>query len=150
MAFKKRLMKYIWRVQQAQMVISIIFWSLTLTGVFYPYFRVRLFNDTIGSENVFLGMLILFMLVLGAVVAAGLVYDKLRFWDEQNTIAQERNPYLYYGKMSPKEIFTWRCIADPTPENLGMLRKLIEMNLQEDPDMRAALVEIEARLEARQ
>jgi hypothetical protein len=67
---KKALMTYIWRIQQSQMIISIVFWSLTLTGIFYQYFA-PLFDIYLGvpQENVFLGMLLLLFIVLAGVIS---------------------------------------------------------------------------------
>lgn len=108
---KKALMTYIWRIQQSQMIISIVFWSLTLTGVFYQYFA-PLFDIYLGvpQENVFLGMLLLFFIVLASVVIIGFAYDRVfRLWQEQAVVNVERNPYSRL-LMMPKEILLWkRC-----------------------------------------
>jgi hypothetical protein len=93
-------MKYVWRIQQAQMMIAILFWSLTLTGVFYPYIRERLLNSWIGPERVALGLALLFICVLGSVILFGIIYDRLKFWNEQQMVAVERNPYMSW-KLSP-------------------------------------------------
>nr|NIP43771.1 hypothetical protein [candidate division Zixibacteria bacterium]NIR64811.1 hypothetical protein [candidate division Zixibacteria bacterium]NIS47989.1 hypothetical protein [candidate division Zixibacteria bacterium]NIU14475.1 hypothetical protein [candidate division Zixibacteria bacterium]NIX58457.1 hypothetical protein [candidate division Zixibacteria bacterium] len=87
---KKTIMKYVWRIQQAQMIIAIVFWSLTLTGVFYPYIRERILNSWIGPERVAIGLLLLFICVLGTVVLCGVMFDKLKFWNEQQMVAVER------------------------------------------------------------
>ncbi len=108
---KKALMTYIWRIQQSQMIISIGFWSLTLTGIFYQYFA-PLFDVYMGvpQENVFLGMLLLFFIVLASVVIIGFAYDRVfRLWQEQAVVNVERNPYSRL-LMMPKEILLWkRC-----------------------------------------
>jgi hypothetical protein len=108
---KKGLMTYIWRIQQSQMIISIVFWSLTLTGVFYQYFA-PLFDVYLGipQENVFSGMLLLFFIVLLSVVLIGIVYDRVfRLWQESSVVSVERNPYSRFLLM-PKEILLWkRC-----------------------------------------
>lgn len=108
---KKALMTYIWRIQQSQMIISIVFWSLTLTGVFYQYFA-PLFDIYLGvpQENVFLGMLLLFFIVLASVIIIGFAYDRVfRLWQEQAVVNVERNPYSRL-LMMPKEILLWkRC-----------------------------------------
>jgi len=75
---RKGLMTYIWRIQQSQMLISIIFWSLTLTGVFYQYIA-PLFDSILGipQENVLVGMFLLLFMVLFCVVLVGFVYDRV-------------------------------------------------------------------------
>jgi hypothetical protein len=108
---KKTLMTYIWRIQQSQMIISIVFWSLTLTGVFYQYFA-PLFDVYLGvpQENVFLGMLLLLFIVLTSVIVIGFAYDRVfKLWQESSVVSVERNPYSRL-LMMPKEILLWkRC-----------------------------------------
>ena len=108
---KKALMTYIWRIQQSQMIISIGFWSLTLTGIFYQYFA-PLFDVYLGvpQENVFLGMLLLLFIVLVGVIIIGFAYDRIfRLWQESSIVNVERNPYSRL-LMMPKEILLWkRC-----------------------------------------
>jgi ABC-type multidrug transport system fused ATPase/permease subunit len=108
---KKALMTYIWRIQQSQMIISIVFWSLTLTGIFYQYFA-PLFDIYLGvpQENVFLGMLLLLFIVLAGVIVIGFAYDRIfRLWQESSIVNVERNPYSRL-LMMPKEILLWkRC-----------------------------------------
>ncbi len=98
--FKKKLMKYLWRIQQTQMVISIVFWSLTLTGVFYEYVRERFNNFYLGQENVFAGMMVMFTIIILFILMFGFVYDKLKFWKEQQLVIVERNPYTSW-KLNP-------------------------------------------------
>ena len=109
--FKKALMTYIWRIQQSQMIISIGFWSLTLTGIFYQYIA-PLFDIYLGvpQENVFLGMLLLLFIVLAGVVIIGFAYDRIfKLWQESSVVNVERNPYSRL-LMMPKEILLWkRC-----------------------------------------
>ncbi len=120
--FKKRLMKNFWRVQQAQMVISVAFWSLTLTGIFYPYFREKFNNWGLGQENVFIGMAVLFLMVVAGIMLFGYIYDKFKFWKEQQFVIIERNPYTSW-KLNPVQTMwaemwmeTARAIPDKTPE----------------------------------
>ncbi|MEE9224560.1 MAG: hypothetical protein V3U51_07425 [Thermoplasmata archaeon] len=108
---KKALMTYIWRIQQSQMIISIVFWSLTLTGIFYQYFA-PLFDIYLGvpQENVLLGMLLLLFIVLAGVIIIGFAYDRIfKLWQESSIVNVERNPYSRL-LMMPKEILLWkRC-----------------------------------------
>ena len=115
-------MKNFWRVQQAQAVISIVFWSLTLTGIFYPYFRDKFNNWGLGQENVFIGMTVLFLLVVAGIMLFGFLYDKFAFWKEQQFVMVERNPYTSW-KLNPVQtmwvemwIETARSLPDKTPE----------------------------------
>ena len=140
-------MKYLWRIQQSQMVISIIFWSLTLTGVFYPYVREKFSNFGLPQSNVFGGMAIMFLLVVFFIITAGLLFDRLKFWNEQMIVSNERNPFGYGGRMNPRDIILWRTIADPSEENRECLRKLIQRNLNDDSFVRESLAKIESELD---
>ena len=113
---KKSVMTTLWRVQQAQMVISLTFWALTLTGIFYPYIRAKALNDLIGPERVFLGMALIFLTVVALVLIFGYVYDKLKMWQEQITVAQERNPYSYGAKVAPNQGILWTALLNPHDE----------------------------------
>ena len=120
--FKKKLMKTFWRVQQAQMVISVVFWSMTLSGIFYPYFVAKFPDWAGGPENTFIGLIVLFGLVLSGIFIFGFIYDKFKFWKEQQLVIVERNPYTGW-KMNP--VFTqwvelWiemaKTLPDKSPE----------------------------------
>jgi len=102
--FKKTAMMYLWRVQQSQAVISIVFWGLTITGIFYPYFKAKFHNFGLPDSWTFGGMLVIFMLVMLGVVAFGVLYDKLKFWKEQTIVVAERNPYATW-KLQPIHLF---------------------------------------------
>jgi hypothetical protein len=108
---KKGLMTYVWRIQQSQMLIGIVFWSLTLTGVFYQYFA-PLFDTHLGisQSNILGGMAFLLAVVLGSVLLVGIAYDRVfRLWKESSIVSIERNPYSRF-LMMPKEILLWkRC-----------------------------------------
>ena len=100
MAVKKKLMELMWRMQQSQTAIGLIIWSLTLTGIFYPYLRDKF---GIQPSSVLLPMVLLFVLIFGSVITIGLLFDKMRFWKEQNIVLIERNPYGYY-KFTAREM----------------------------------------------
>lgn len=145
MGLKKSIMTTLWRVQQAQMVISIIFWSLTLTGIFYPYIRVRALNDLIGPESVFLGMALIFLGVVSLVLAFGYLYDRLKFWIPQITVAQERNPYSYGGKVTPVQVILWKALLNPQDEEAYHdAMRLLDHNLK-DPKASEAYHQIIAQ-----
>lgn len=132
---KKRVMTGLWRVQQAQMVISIIFWSLTLTGVFYPYLRDKWFDGLLGAERVLEGMVLMFLLVVFLIVLFGLVYDKLKFWKEANIVIQERNPYTYGPKMWPQNIILMNALLNPDDEEAKELAMAMIVHNLQDPDI---------------
>lgn len=135
---KKAIMTALWRVQQAQMVISIVFWSLTLTGVFYPYLRAKWFDGVIGPERVLEGMIIMFLMVVLLIVLFGLVYDKLKFWKEQNIVTQERNPYTYGPKMWPQNIIFMNALLNPKDEEAKKIAMAMIVHNLQDPDVMEA------------
>jgi hypothetical protein len=151
---KKGLMTFIWRIQQSQMLISIIFWSLTLTGIFYQYFA-PLFDRYLGisQRDVFIGMLVLFLLVLFAVALLGFAYDRVfRLWQESSVVNVERNPYSRFLLM-PKEILLWkRCqmrvlkeVAKDNPEtqrDIEFMDKWMD-KLLEDPKVKKQVEDTE-------
>ncbi|TET91521.1 MAG: hypothetical protein E3J35_02065 [Methanomassiliicoccales archaeon] len=141
------------------MLISIIFWSLTLTGVFYQYIREWwLFTEVfhIPPENVGLGMTVLFFLVIFSIVLIGVAYDKVfRLWQEQSIVAVERNPYSRFLLM-PKEILLWkRCqmrilkeVVKDDPEaqrDIEFMDKWME-KLMEDPKIRKQVEDTEKNI----
>ncbi len=121
-SWKKKLMKNFWRVQQAQMVISVVFWSMTLTGIFYPMIVEKLEEYPWWGENTFLGLMIFFSIVLGGIFVFGFFYDKFKFWKEQQLVIVERNPYTSW-KLNPVQtmwaemwIETAKALENKTPE----------------------------------
>lgn len=126
--FKKKLMKTFWRVQQAQMVISVVFWSMTLSGIFYPYFIAKFRDYPWLAENTFLGIVLLFTAVLSGIFIFGFLYDKFKFWKEQQMVIVERNPYTSW-KLNP--VFTqwadlWIEMAKASPNKTPELEAKIK------------------------
>ena len=150
MSIKKKLMELMWRMQQSQTIIGVLMWSLTLTGIFYPYLRDKFDLD---PGNVLLPMMLLFLFILGMVILIGVVFDKLRFWKEQNIVLAERNPYATY-KFYPKEIhwarlwlLTAKQVPNPSPEmqkEIAFFEKWMDRLICEDPLYRREVEEVEA------
>jgi len=150
MTVKKAMMELMWRMQQSQTIIGVLMWSLTLTGIFYPYLRDKFGLD---PKEVFLPMLLLFLFILAMVILIGVVFDKLRFWKEQNIVLAERNPYATY-KFYPKEIhwarlwlLTAKQVPNPTPEmqhEIEFFEKWMDRLVCEDPMYRKEVEEIDA------
>jgi hypothetical protein len=106
---KKGFMKYIWRLQQSQMIVGVFYWSLTLAGIFYPYLS-PVFDrfGLVGPSQVALGLLILFVIVLLFILFIGYIYDKtFKMWAEQRIIQTERNIFAL-TRQSAKEIVFWQ------------------------------------------
>jgi hypothetical protein len=153
---KKKLMEFMWRLQASQTIIGIVFWPLTLTGIFYPYFRDRTNNFGLGPGSVLGGMLILFLIIVLAIVIFGLVFDKMRFWKEQNIVSIERNPYASF-KINAKEIYwmrMWSLAARANPALPPELKKELEFyerwmdyNINSDEVLRNEVGRIKASVE---
>ena len=144
MEVKKKIMTVLWRVQQAQMVISIVFWSLTLTGIFYPYISDRFLDDLVGPENVAIGMVLIFLVVIGLIIMFGYAYDRLKFWKEQVTVAQERNPFSYGTKMTPIQITLFKAILSDDEYEKERAIRLIEDN-EQDPQVSRIMKDIDEK-----
>ena len=136
--FKKFIMKTMWRVQQSQMVISVVFWSLTLTGIFYDKVSERFDNFGLPRANVFGGMAVMFTMVVLLIVTFGFCFDKFQFWKEQQVVIIERNPFASKGRMHPNQTVYWSAVAELLPEGNEKrknLEYLIQQNL-EIPEVR--------------
>ena len=152
---KKYLMVQIWRMQQSQALISIFFWSLTLAGVYYlSYFHPLFTSLGLPSNEVAIGTIILFFLIVVAFLFLGLVYDKfLRLWREQTDIAVERNPYAV-ERLQPKEIVQWMRFNVSVMKELAkkdsaiqadidFMERWIAKSLAERPDLRESVAGLE-------
>ena len=149
MDIKKKLMELMWRMQQSQTIIGVLMWSLTLAGIFYPYIRDKF---GLSSSEVLVPMMALFLFILFCVVLIGIIFDKLRFWKEQNIVINERNPYAT-TKFTPKEIHLYGLmvkIAQHLPDKskelqqeLDLMDSWLKKAVAEDPVVRQELVNIE-------
>jgi hypothetical protein len=149
MPIKKKLMELMWRMQQSQAIIGVLMWSLTLTGIFYPYLRDKF---GLASSNVLLPMMALFLIILAGVVLIGIIFDRFAFWKEQNIVLAERNPYCTY-KLYPKEVFyarlwllTAKQISEPSEElkrEIKFWDAWLKRLMTEDPIYRGEVEEVE-------
>lgn len=116
---KKGLMIQLWRLQQSQTMISLFFWALTLAGVYYVYFHPVLVRLGLPENQVFVGIIVLFSLIIIAFLIMGLLYDRvLKLWVEQTDVAVERNPYSSKYLM-PKDIMYWQRSTLPIMRGLA-------------------------------
>ena len=134
-------MTTLWRVQQAQAVISIAFWSLTLAGIFYPYIAARWLNDSLGADRVALGMALIVAVVISAILIFGYLYDRLKFWREQMFVVQERNPYTYGARVPPNHIILWEAAITREPEAVELAHSLL-LKALDDPAILEAYTRI--------
>ena len=96
-------MRQYWRIQQSQALISLVFWTSTLTLLIWPYVRWRFDGDEtfLSVPVTYLGLLSIASAVLASVLIVGLTYDvTLGLWRDHITVVQERNPFATY-KLNP-------------------------------------------------
>ena len=157
---KKYLMVQIWRIQQSQVLISLVFWALTLAGVFYyNYFRaffirLGLVSEVDNQTNNLIGTIYLFFIIVAAILLMGFIYDRyLKLWREQTDVAVERNPYSV-ERMQPKEIVQWKRTSvsimkelaktdSAIQKDIEFMEKWIAKSLAERPDLRATVEGLE-------
>ena len=113
---KKWFMRQYWRIQQSQSLISLGFWTSTLTLLIWPYVSWRF-----DSADTILSLPITYFLLAGIaasvitiVLLVGLTYDvSFGLWRDHITVVQERNPFATY-KLNP----TWGIVIAQTNEIL--------------------------------
>ena len=93
-------MRQYWRIQQSQTLISMGFWTATLTLLIWPYvsWRFEADKETLGIAMTYWGLASIAVGVLVSVLAIGFIYDHfLALWKEQRTVDTERNPFGTYA-----------------------------------------------------
>jgi len=141
---KKQFMKGLWRIQQIQSLIMILFWALNLSLLIHPYVEWRLIDW--GITNLYARLLTLGSIIVVFILLMGLVYDKrFRFWREQSVVVQERNPYAQW-KMTNFQLIQACTVYLPLAEKYGreedvkVLRLLIHKTLRQ-PNTRRLLAQ---------
>ena len=113
---KKWAMRQYWRIQQSQAMISLGFWTATITLLVWPYVSWRFDSDEtlLFIPMTYDGLISIAVLVLGIVLIAGFSYDvTFGLWRDHITVNQERNPFSTY-KLNP----TWGIVIAQTNEIL--------------------------------
>ncbi len=148
-------MVQLWRIQQSYAIFGIVFWSVTLTLLSYQYVAPK-FEEWFGisQRDVFIGLTLLFFIVLGLILFAGFLYDRvLRLWREQSVVAYERLPYAK-EMLTPKEVLLWGRVhlgilkqvakSDPSvAEDIQFMDKWVAKSLSEDPSLQRNVRELE-------
>ena len=100
--FKKNLILYIWRMQESQTLIAVIFYSLSLTGIYFDRISWRFENAGIDSTLVITLILTGFTFIF--ILFLGYIYDKiLNLWKHKNIVMMKKNVYLS-THLTPKEM----------------------------------------------
>jgi hypothetical protein len=151
---RKRAMTYLWRAQQSGAIISIsLLGTLTAASLYNDYLRQRFHNyaPLLDENNVLGGVLLTMAMIFAAIFLVGFLFDRLKFWKEQNIVAIERNPYGSY-KLTAKEIYWIRMwiaavsAGNPTPahkEMVTFVEQWIRRSTEEDPILKAEISAVE-------
>ena len=146
LTMKKLIMRQYWRIQQSQAVVSMAFWTTTLTLIIWPYVKWRFddscdgslcFSDEImGISSTYFGLILIGIIVLLTVFLIGYIYDVgFGLWKEHLTISTERNPFGVY------------LIAPPMGLILAQTNLLLKHLAPEDEDVQRHVAFIERWLE---
>lgn len=99
--FKKNLILYIWRMQESQTLIAVLFYSLSLTGIYLDRISWR-FKDA-GIDSTLLITLLLTGFTFVFILFLGYMYDKIfNLWKDKNIVMMKKNVYLT-THLTPKE-----------------------------------------------
>jgi hypothetical protein len=149
---KLRLMTYMWRLQQSQLIISMIMWAALLTLTSYQYVGGSI-GEFFGS--VYLGLLFLFLIIFAFIILIGFAFDRiLKLWKEQNIVIAHRNPYLR-ERMYAKEVLMWSHLLIPVlkkyedkdqavKKQVEFMEKWISKNMQIDSELYKEVKDAEA------
>lgn len=140
------IMRQYWRIQQSQAVVSMVFWTTTLTLIIWPYVQWRFddscsgslcFSDEIfGISSTYFGLILIGIIVLLTVFLIGYIYDVgFGLWKEHLTISTERNPFGVY------------LISPPMGLILAQTNLLLKHLAPEDEDVQRHVAFIERWLE---
>jgi len=96
------------------MIVGIFYWSLSIAGIFYPYFApIFIKFGLLKSSQIALGIIIIFIFVMSTILIIGYIYDVgLRMWAEHQIVSIERNIFAH-TKQSAKEIVQWQYLNIP-------------------------------------
>jgi hypothetical protein len=150
-------MTMIWRLQQSQMLLGMMFWTATLTLLLDPYTSTFFIQAGISSGQVALRLILLFLLVLSGILLVGFTYDRVfRLWKDYVVVNTERSPYSR-EKLVPKELVWFKHYWIPMlkdvearngtgPVNSRVLEKWIALNIESDPILKRDYLELLGKL----
>ncbi len=80
--------RQIWRMRKSSSIVNLLFYSLTLSGIYLPYVSKAV------EMNQALLLAILYLVSFFALLGIGILYDiVLKMWKEDNIVEVKRNPY---------------------------------------------------------
>jgi len=148
-SIKKLAMLQYWRISQIAPIVNLVMLSITLTLIVYNYIAWR--GGIFGHPYV--GIIIIWLLIVSAVFFAGFIWDKSRMWWTLQVVLQEKTPYTYSGKVTAKEVWQYLLVWLPTldvpsnPEGMKrakLWKQLLKHNLEYDKDLKKKVNEIGA------
>lgn len=150
---KLRIMTYFWRLQQSQVLVSMIMWATLLTLTSYEYVRWRL--EPLLFNNIYLAFFVLFLIIFGIIILIGFAFDAIfKLWKEQAVVIARRNPYLK-ERIWTRDIVMWRhCLlpilkkhedTDPkVNEEIKFMEKWVDKCMKIDPNIKKEVEDVEA------
>jgi hypothetical protein len=152
LVLRKRAMMYLWRAQQSGAIISIaLLGTLTAASLYNDYLRERFNNFGLDKDNVLGGVMVTMAIIFAGVFGVGYMFDRAKFWKEQNIVAIERNPYGSY-KLNAKEVYWIRIwtasvlAGNPSPDlkdQVALFQQWIKRSMEEDQVLRAEVAAVE-------
>jgi len=126
-----------------------IMWASVLTFTSYDFVGWRF------GGNVYLGLVVLFLVIFGIIVLIGFAFDRIfRLWKEQAIVAARRNPYVK-ERIWTRDIVMWRHMLLPMlkkyeekdPEvkkEIEFMEKWIDKCMRIDPNIKKEVDDVEA------
>jgi uncharacterized membrane protein len=137
-----------------------VLWATLLTLTSYQYLSWRVENDGLFWGNVYLAMIILFLIIFAIIIFIGFAFDRIfKLWREQAVVIARRNPYLKERPWT-KEIVMWRHAllpilkkyedSDPNvKKDIAFMERWIAKVMSIDPNIKREVEEVEAWIEGR-
>jgi len=99
--FRQAYGKLLWKTEEAKRLATIVFWNLTIVGIYLPMISHEL--DGLGFHiNGWLLFILLNAFCLLAILLFGHILDKTKLWRDDWVARISRNPFETY-KFRPKE-----------------------------------------------
>lgn len=152
---KMRLMTYFWRLQQSQIVVSMILWATLLTLTSYQYIQWRVEREGFLFGNTYIAFIILFLIIFGIIIIIGFAFDRIfKLWKEQQIVVARRNPYVK-ERIFTRDIVMLRHTllpllekykdTDPKmKEDIEFMEKWIDKCMKVDPNIKREVEEVES------
>ena len=99
---KKNFILYLWRMQESQTIIAVLFYSLSLTGIYLDK-AVWYFEEYLSISSITTITLILACFTFLFILFLGYIYDRVfNLWKHKNVVMMKKNIFLS-THLTPKE-----------------------------------------------